>query len=64
MQHILKDSDISDHDIEDIFETIDQDGNGALEWEEFLSFLSLSPASLRLVITKLQDAFKHDIASK
>ena len=64
VQHLLKDSNISDFEVEEIFETIDADGSGTIEWEEFLSFLSLSPASLRLVITKLQQAFKHDLATK
>jgi hypothetical protein len=60
VQHVLKDTNISHFDIEEIFETIDQDGSGTLEWEEFLSFLSLSPASLRLVITRLQMSLKRD----
>lgn len=37
---------------------------GTLEWEEFLSFLSLSPASLRLVITRLQSTLKRDLNVK
>jgi len=64
VQHILKDSQISNFDIEEIFETIDQDGGGTIEWEEFLSFLSLSPASLRLVITRLHSSLKHDLKHK
>ena len=107
VQHILKSSNISHFDIEEIFETIDQDGSGkeikrgvccrcccccrglvvgtlplivvvvdpflssvcfyiagTLEWEEFLSFLSLSPASLRLVITRLQSTLKRDLNVK
>jgi NhaA family Na+:H+ antiporter len=55
---VLRDTDLSFIDTGEIFEAIDQDGSGTVEWEEFLSFLSLSPSSLHRIAVRLQESLK------
>eukprot|EP00946_MAST-07B_sp_MAST-7B-sp1_P002607 g2607.t1 len=58
IHYVLKDTDLSFIDTGEIFEAIDQDGSGTVEWEEFLSFLSLSPSSLHRIAVRLQESLK------
>ena len=54
LKEILKDTEISQYDIKRLMDILDRDGNGVIDWDEFVSFLSFPSKEMKKLVISLR----------
>jgi calcium-binding protein CML len=55
---------VSDKDVDNFMAELDADGNGTIEWDEFVSFMSYTESEMREIIHKLRRAIRTEMDDK
>ena len=63
LKSILRDTEITDYDVKRLMEILDSDGNGIIDWDEFVSFLSFPSKEMRKLVVSLRKTMIEEAGS-
>ena len=63
IKDILRDTEISEFDIKSLINVLDSDGDGTVNWDEFVSFVSFPMAEMRRLVVELRKKMLDEAGS-
>ena len=64
LKEILRDTEISHYDISRLMDILDSDGNGVIDWDEFVSFLSFPSKEMKKLVISLRKKMLREAGNK